>query len=211
DTTGPGNFGGKAEALDSYVNPVVRGNRVYTDAPSVAFNGWTLLHATLNKGLAAWDTVILPLADYPAARREIDIPEKGAKLVFAYDVAGAAAPAGAKVLYPPPNPIGWSGSAPSITPVRAEIAVWREEGGEDVARIAELEAALKLAEARIGKIEAEKNALALAHATLAEQAVRDAPLLSAARALWAASLAFGEAATSAPPHPPTPSPCGEGE
>ncbi|NUQ07418.1 MAG: hypothetical protein HUU31_26335, partial [Anaerolineae bacterium] len=54
DTTGPGNFGWKAEALDSYVNPVVRGNRVYTDAPSVAFNGWTLLHATLNKGLAAW-------------------------------------------------------------------------------------------------------------------------------------------------------------
>lgn len=144
---GSGAYGWKASAPDAYVNPTVRRNRVFADTLPGVVNGW--------------DTALHPLAEFPAARREYAIPEKNATLVFTYDVAGATIPAGAKVLYPPPNPVGWSGSAPSITPLRAEIAVWREEGGEgeDMARIAELEAALKVANAMIAARDGEITAL----------------------------------------------------
>lgn len=218
DTAGKGNFGWKAGALDSYTNPSVRGNRVFTAEPNVAFNGWTFTYAA-GTGLAAWDTVVLPLTDFPATRRSYDIPERGAKNVFVYDPAGAAVrPAGAWALYPPPNPIGWEGSAPAITPLRTEIAVWREAGieGEDMARIAELETALKAASDRIEGLEAqaaEKDARIStleeklagaeeANRRLTEQEERDAPVVEAAHALWAASKAFGEAVEPSPrPHP----------
>lgn len=158
---GPGNFGLELGSPDAakgetwqnwHVRPTVAGNVIYSDSPENMVNNRTPEQASA-AGAPVGDTSVHPLAAFGAFERRVEIPERNATRVFRFDMGGVVVPADAgRVLYPPPNPIGWEGPAPAIDPLDSCLGIWREMDEKDV-RIEQLERALALE--RFARVDAE--------------------------------------------------------
>lgn len=156
------NFGLDAGWLSDHHNLSMSGNVIYADAPNV-FN-WRTYQEAYAAGGAIGDTELRPLSEFGPFERRVEIPERSATRVFRFDFAGVTVPEDAgRVLYPPPNPIGWDGPAPSLVPLDPCLGIWREMDAKD-AQIERLTRSLALeqyarAEAEAGKLEAEAGKL----------------------------------------------------
>ncbi|MBK8023525.1 MAG: hypothetical protein IPK19_19350 [Chloroflexi bacterium] len=199
-------FRGFARLPDGYPTAII-------ERQNLSFDEWRAV-----TGFDANSTFHLGLPPEPL-RREYVVPELGERVVAQWDVKGAAVPSGATALYPPPDPLGWPGPAPAINPLDGRLRVWREPAAQaaiddEALQVAALQAALALSwsnlqtqQERIQELESEQATLLAGwqQETAEREALhrtveRDRPLVEAARALWAASAAFGQAVEEQP-HP----------